>query len=82
MVKALVNKDIRNEKSQDLVIQICEIAMKYKFRFYVYYIKGEKNVLADALSRLQIKKFKIMAKQMGHEINKFPHIYERYKFNF
>ena len=82
VVKALVNKDIRNEKSQDLVIQICEIAMKYKFIFYVYYIKGEKNVLADALSRLQIQKFKNIAKQIGYEINRYPHTYERYKFKF
>ena len=82
VVKALVNKDIRNKKSQDLVIQIGEIAMKYKFMFYVYYIKGEKNILADALSRLQIQKFKKMAKQIGHEINRYLHTYQRYNFKF
>ena len=32
-VWALIKKDIRNEKCQDLVVIICEIAMKYAFRF-------------------------------------------------
>ena len=82
VVRALINKDIRNEKSQDLVIQICEIAMKYKFRFYVYYIKGEKNVYADALSRLQINKFKRIARERKYEINTNPYKYKKYYFDF
>ena len=81
-VKALINKDIRNEKSHELVVQICETAMEYKFRFYVYYIKGEKNEMADALSRLDITRFINATKIENRKINNKPIRYNRFKFDF
>jgi hypothetical protein len=57
-VQALINKDIRAHKAHELVILICELAIKYRFRFKIDYIVGNTNKLADHLSRLQIKKFK------------------------
>ena len=71
-VQALKNKDIRNEKSQELVIYICELAIKFGFRFWAQHIKGKANIYADALSRLQIPKFLKMCKQNGKTIDRKP----------
>ena len=51
--------------------------MKYKFRFYVDHIKGIKNELADALSRLQINKFKSLAKKYNKTFDPAPLIFKR-----
>ena len=71
-VQALTNKDIRNEDSQELVIYICELAMKFGFRFYIEHIKGKANEYADALSRLQIPLFLQKCKQTNKQINPTP----------
>ena len=71
-VRALANKDIRNEESQNIVIYICELAMKYNFRFYIRHIKGKANEYADALSRLQIPFFLQKCKQTHKKINNLP----------
>ena len=71
-VQALANKDIRNEESQQIVIYICELAMKYNFRFYIRHIKGKANAYADALSRLQVPLFLQKCKQNNKTIDKQP----------
>ena len=76
-VQALTNKDIRNEKAQEMVIYICELAMKYNFRFYIAHIKGKINVFADALSRLQIPRFKRLCEVNNKTIDQQPTQYDR-----
>ena len=71
-VRALANKDIRNEESQAIVIYICELAMRYNFRFYIDHIKGKANEYADALSRLQIPLFLEKCQRTKNQINQQP----------
>ena len=71
-VRALANKDIKNDDSQNIVIYICELAMKYNFRFYIRHIKGKANEYADALSRLKIPFFLQKCKQTNKKINELP----------
>ena len=71
-VRALANKDIRNEESQAIVIYICELAMRYNFRYYIEHIKGEANEFADALSRLRISYFLEKCKKQNKRINPTP----------
>ena len=81
-VSALINKDIRNPRSHNLVIKICETAIKHDFRFHVEWIKGKSNHLADALSRLEINKFKKIAAQMKRNIDPAPLLFRRLPFDF
>ena len=71
-VQGLTNKDIRSEKAQELVVYICELAMKYNFRFYIQHIPGKDNQFADALSRLQIPKFLKMCNETNKTIDPQP----------
>ena len=80
-VQALANKDIRNEKSQDIVIYICELAMKHGFRYYIQHIKGTVNVYADALSRLQIPLFIQLCQQTHKQIDPKPTPHNRLPIN-
>ena len=81
-VAALANKDIRNPRSHNLVILICELAMRYSYWFYIEYIKGKSNDLADALSRLQLKRFHNLASQQNMHFDPAPLIFERIPFDF
>ena len=36
-----------------MVNLLCEYSVKYKFRFWIEYIKGNKNIVADRLSRFK-----------------------------
>ena len=81
-VRALINRDIRDKRSHSLVVQICEMAMKYHFRYYIKHIKGTTNTLADALSRLKITKFKDEINSRNVEINDKPEVYDTYPFDF
>ena len=81
-VQALTNKDIRNNKSQDMLIEICELAMKYKFRFYAFYIKSSENILADALSRLKIQTFKQLVNLNNLDFYETPLLFQRIPFDF
>ena len=76
-VRALANKDIRNEESKKIVILICELAMKYNFRYYIRHIKGKANEYADALSRLQIPLFLQKCKQTNKKIDEHPTAHTR-----
>ena len=81
-VNALINKDIRNPRSHNLVIMICELAIKYSFWFHIDYIKGELNSMADALSRMEINKFKKLASQNSIDLDPAPLLFERIPFDF
>ena len=81
-VLALINKDIRNARTHNLVIYICELAMKYRFWFHADYIKGTNNEMADALSRMQIHKFKQLARRAGLKLDPAPMLFERIPFDF
>ena len=81
-VNALVNKDIRNPRSHNLVIMICELAIEHSFWFHVDHIKGEENSLADALSRMEINKFKKLASESGRKLDSAPLLFERIPFDF
>ena len=35
----------------DLMTELCEMATKYRFYFWIEHMAGEKNKIADALSR-------------------------------
>ena len=71
-MRAIINKDIRNEKSHNLLIRICKIMMKYKFEIYVDRIATDDNTLADRLSRLQINEFKKICKRHKKQIDPAP----------
>ena len=71
-VRALANKDIRNEHSQAIVIYICELAMQYNFRFYIDHIKETANEFADALSRLRIPLFLTKCRKQNKQIDTQP----------
>ena len=55
---ALAKKDARDPFLMDLVRDICLLAVKYKFRFYMHWVPRDQNKIADALSRLEIDEFK------------------------
>lgn len=53
-VCAIVTRKVacfRRPDLNDLVGELCRLATKYRFYFWIEHIKGEDNVLADALSR-------------------------------
>ena len=81
-VLALINKDIRNPRTHNLVILICELAIEYSFWFYADYLQGETNSLADALSRLQINRFKRLAHEQGLVLDPAPMLFQRIPFDF
>ena len=51
-------KDSKNRKRMSLIRRICFISAKYSFRFYIEWVKRDKNEFADALSKLEIERFK------------------------
>ena len=81
-VRALINKDIRNSRSHNLVILICELAMKFGIWFHIQYIKSTDNDMADALSRLKLKTFKALARQRQIQIDPAPLLFQRLPFDF
>ena len=80
-MRAIINKDIRNEKSHQLLIRICETMMKYKFEIHADRVSTEDNTLADALSRFKIKKFKNTCKQNNIPIDPAPMLHQRPQFD-
>ena len=77
---ALINKDIRNEKSHKLLIRICETMMKYKFELFADRISTKDNILADALSRFKINKFKALCNAKDIALDPAPMLHHRPSF--
>ena len=77
---AIVNKDIRREKAHRLLIRIFELMMHFKFEIYAERIATEDNILADALSRLQIEKFKKICKDNHIPTDPAPMLFVRPPF--
>ena len=74
---ALINKDIRRASAHEILIYMCEQAIKYKFQFFGEYLEGYKNEYADALSRLEINKFKRLAEVNKLAIDPAPTLFQR-----
>ena len=81
VVLAIINKDIRSDDSHKLLVRICETMMKYKFEIFVKYIPTELNYYADALSRLQIQRFKALCRTNDYYIDPAPMLYVRSTFD-
>ena len=79
-MRAFIKKDIRRERAHRLLIRIFEEMMKYKFEIFAVRIDTDDNVLADALSRLKIKKFLKKCKQQHIPIDPAPMLYQRPPF--
>ena len=79
-MRAIVNKDIRREKAHRLLIRIFEEMMKFKFEIFAVRIDTDDNVLADSLSRLEIKKFLNVCTKGNIPIDPAPMLYQRPPF--
>lgn len=74
---ALVKKDTANEFLMEMVKRICLLAVKFKFRFYVQWVKRNFNQIADALSNLDVDLFKKLCDEYSREYTEFPMIFQR-----
>ena len=74
---ALVKKYIKDENISHLLSQIYLLALKYRFRFVVSHEKREFNEMADALSKLEIDKFKRLAERDNITIDPAPTLFQR-----
>ena len=54
----ICRKDSKDKKRLSLVRRICFISAQYNFRFYIEWVKRDNNEFADALSKLEVSKFK------------------------
>ena len=61
---------------------ICEIAIENSFWFFADYLQGKTNCIADALSRLQINKFKRLAHEQHLLFDPAPMLFQRIPFDF
>ena len=78
--EAIINKDIRNVTAHTLLVRICEVMMQYRFEFRVDYIPTQENIFADALSRLEIQRFKALSDSKEIKIDPSPMIHPRPPF--
>lgn len=76
-VNALIKKDIRRPSAQRIVIYICELAIRFKCVVWIDHIEGKSNDFADALSRLQIDKFKRLCREQNKPIDPAPMLFQR-----
>ena len=64
-VSVLVNKSSHDKQLMQLLRFCCELAIKYRFRFWVDWIPTNSNPLADALSRFKVDLFKKTCQYFG-----------------
>ena len=74
---ALLKKDARDKLIMDFVREICLKAVEYKFRFYIQWIPRERNKKADALSKLEINKFKKLCENTCTKCVECPMLFKR-----
>ena len=53
----IAKKDSRNDERLNLIRQICFLSAKYRFRFFIVWVKRDFNQFADALSKCELYKF-------------------------
>ena len=65
VVDSFARKWCKHEKLMAYVFEICILAIKYKFEFYVDWISSKNNFIADALSRFDMKTL-LLAQKLGY----------------
>ena len=72
-VIAMVNNTTSGCKfCMTLIIQLMILCMEINLRIFVRYVKSAENILADCLSRMDLKRFERCAAELGWEMDEFP----------
>ena len=71
----VAKKDSKDDQRLNLLREICFLSAKYRFRFFIVWVKRDFNEYADALSKCALNKFKNLCvknnRQVDHEQTRF-----------
>ena len=66
----VAKKDSSNDQRLNWIRDICFLSAKYRFRFFISWVKRDYNQYADALSKFELNKFMKLCQVNGREFNR------------
>ena len=76
----LAKKDSKNDNRMNLIRNMCFLAAKHKFRFYVRWVSRNDNHFADLLSKNNFNGFKMLCIKSNRTFDKEPTKFNRPRF--